>query len=366
VKPVLVVNSGSSSLKYQVIDAASGSALHSGLIERVTDHEQAFQQMVAELATTGIEIGSVGHRVVHGGSKFSEPTLITDTVIAEIEKLVPLAPLHNPGNLAGIRGGLRAFPGVKQVAVFDTAFHQSMPAASFRYAIDSALAEKHQIRRYGFHGSSHSFVSKAAAQFLGTETFTGIVLHLGNGGSACAVKDGKSINTSMGLTPLQGLVMGTRSGDIDPAIVMYLSRVAGLSLDEIDQSLNKNAGLAGLTGDSDLRDVERRAQEHDPIAQEALSIYALRVKHYIGAYLAQLGEIQAIVFTAGVGENSVEMREQICSGLEHLGIELDYELNSVRSKQSRVISTRESRIRVLVIPTNEELEIALQTAKLCY
>ena len=365
-KPVLVVNSGSSSLKYQVVDVASGSALHSGLIERVTDHEQAFQQMVAELATTGIEIGSVGHRVVHGGSKFSEPTLITDSVIAEIEKLVPLAPLHNPGNLAGIRGALRAFPGVKQVAVFDTAFHQSMPAASFRYAIDSALADKYQIRRYGFHGSSHSFVSKAAAQFLGTETFTGIVLHLGNGGSACAVKDGKSINTSMGLTPLQGLVMGTRSGDIDPAIVMYLSRVAGLSLDEIDQSLNKSAGLAGLTGDSDLRDVERRAQDRDPIAQEALAIYALRVKHYIGAYLAQLGKTQAIVFTAGVGENSVEMREQICSGLEHLGIELDYELNSVRSKQSRDISSRESKIRVLVIPTNEELEIALQTAKLCY
>ena len=365
-KPVLVVNSGSSSLKYQVIDVAAGSALHSGLIERVTDHEQAFEQMVAELETTGIEIGSVGHRVVHGGSRFSEPTLITDSVILEIEKLVPLAPLHNPGNLAGIRGALRAFPGVKQVAVFDTAFHQSMPAASFRYAIDSALAEKHQIRRYGFHGSSHSFVSKAAAQFLRTETFTGIVLHLGNGGSACAVKEGKSINTSMGLTPLQGLVMGTRSGDIDPAIVMYLSRVAGLSLDEIDQGLNKNAGLSGLTGDSDLRDVERRAQEHDPIAQEALSIYALRVKHYIGAYLAQLGEIQAIVFTAGVGENSVEMREQICSGLEHLGIELDYELNSVRSKQSRDISSRESKIRVLVIPTNEELEIALQTAKLCY
>jgi acetate kinase len=366
VNPVLVVNSGSSSLKYQVIDVAAGSAMHSGLIERVTDHEQAFRQMVAELATTGIDIGSVGHRVVHGGSKFSEPTLITDSVIAEIEKLVPLAPLHNPGNLAGIRGALRAFPGVKQVAVFDTAFHQSMPAASFRYAIDSALAEKHQIRRYGFHGSSHSFVSKAAAQFLGTETFTGIVLHLGNGGSACAVKDGKSINTSMGLTPLQGLVMGTRSGDIDPAIVMYLSRVAGLSLDEIDQSLNKNAGLAGLTGDSDLRDVQRRASEHDPIAQEALSIYALRVKHYIGAYLAQLGEIQAIVFTAGVGENSVEMREQICCGLEHLGIELDYELNTVRSKHSRDISSRESKIRVLVIPTNEELEIALQTAKLCY
>ena len=363
-KPVLVVNSGSSSLKYQVIDASSGSALHSGLIERVTDHEQAFQQMVAELVTTGIEIGSVGHRVVHGGSKFSEPTLITDSVIAEIEKLVPLAPLHNPGNLAGIRGALRAFPGVKQVAVFDTAFHQSMPAASFRYAIDSALADKHQIRRYGFHGSSHSFVSREAAQFLGTETFTGIVLHLGNGGSACAVKDGKSINTSMGLTPLQGLVMGTRSGDIDPAIVMYLSRVAGLSLDEIDQSLNKSAGLAGLTGDSDLRDVERRAQDHDPIAQEALAIYALRVKHYIGAYLAQLGKIQAIVFTAGVGENSVEMREQICSGLEHLGIELDYELNSVRSKQSRDIATAESKVRVLVIPTNEELEIAIQTSLL--
>lgn len=365
-KPVLVVNSGSSSLKYQVVDVETGSALHSGLIERVTDHSMAFGQMVEELTETGLEIGAVGHRVVHGGSKFSAPTLIDDEVIAAIEQLVPLAPLHNPGNLAGITGALQAFPGVKQVAVFDTAFHQSMPAASYKYAIDSALAEKHQIRRYGFHGSSHSFVSKAAAEFLGTETFTGIVLHLGNGGSACAVKGGKSINTSMGLTPLQGLVMGTRSGDIDPAVVMYLARVAGLTLDEIDQSLNKNAGLAGLTGDSDLRDVERRAQEHDPVAQEALAIYALRVKHYVGAYIAQLGEIQAIVFTAGVGENSVEMREQICSGLEHLGIELDYELNSVRSKQARDISTGGSKVRVLVIPTNEELEIALQTAKLCY
>ena len=365
-KPVLVVNSGSSSLKYQVVDIESGSSLHSGLIERVTDHAVAFEQMVSELSLTGLEIGAVGHRVVHGGSRFSAPTMIDQDVISAIEQLVPLAPLHNPGNLAGIKGALQAFPGVKQVAVFDTAFHQSMPAESYKYAIDSALAEKHQIRRYGFHGSSHSYVSKAAAKFLGTETFTGILLHLGNGGSACAVKDGNSINTSMGLTPLQGLVMGTRSGDIDPAVVMYLARVANLSLAEIDESLNKKAGLAGLTGDSDLRDVVRRAAEQDPVAQEALAIYALRVKHYVGAYIAQLGAIQAIVFTAGVGENSVEMREQICAGLEHLGIELDHELNSVRSNQPRDISTKSSKVRVLVIPTNEELEIALQTAELCY
>ncbi|MEY4989862.1 MAG: hypothetical protein RIS08_88 [Actinomycetota bacterium] len=362
-KPILVVNSGSSSLKYQVIDVDSNESLLSGLIERVTDHSAVFEQMVTELRSSGISPVAIGHRVVHGGSKFSQPVLIDERVLSEIESLVPLAPLHNPGNLAGIRAAFKAFPGLSQVAVFDTAFHQTMPPASYRYAIDRELEEKFGIRRYGFHGSSHAYVSRRAAAFLGQPTFNGIVLHLGNGGSACAVKHGKSINTSMGLTPLQGLVMGTRSGDIDPAIVLFLAN-QGLSLAEIDESLNKNAGLKGMTGDSDLRDVERRAQQKDVHAQQALAVYALRVKQYIGAYIAQLGEIDAVVFTAGVGENSSEMREQITAGLEHLGIELNYELNNERSKVERDVSSASSRVKVLVIPTNEELEIAIQTAAL--
>ena len=360
--PVLVVNSGSSSLKYQVVDTDSGESLVAGLIERVEDHSEAFAEMVMQLRASGVEPKAVGHRVVHGGEKFSAPAPIDASVIAAIEELIPLAPLHNPGNLAGIRGALAAFPGLPQVAVFDTAFHQTMEPSSYLYAIDRKLSETFGIRRYGFHGTSHSYVSKAAAKFLGKEKFTGIVLHLGNGGSACAVKDGKSENTSMGLTPLQGLVMGTRSGDIDPAIVMYLARVANMSLDEIDSSLNKDAGLKGLTGHSDLRDVQELASKGDKNAIEALEVYALRAKQYVGSYLAQLGEIDAIVFTAGVGENSSEMRAQICSGLEHLGIVLDGEKNSARQKGERDISATDSKIKVLVIPTNEELEIALQTS----
>ncbi len=362
-KPVLVVNSGSSSLKYQVIDVDTNESLLAGLIERVEDHSVAFEQMVSKLKDSGIAPVAIGHRVVHGGSKFSEPAIIDQSVLEEIESLIPLAPLHNPGNLAGIRGAMAAFPGLNQVAVFDTAFHQTMPPAAYRYAIDRELEDKYSIRRYGFHGTSHSYVSKRAARFLNQESFTGVVLHLGNGGSACAVLDGNSVNTSMGLTPLQGLVMGTRSGDLDPAIVMYLAN-QGLSLSQIDESLNKNAGLRGMTGDSDLRDVERRAQEHDRQAQEALSVYALRAKQYIGAYMAQLGSIDAIVFTAGVGENSSEMREQITAGLEHLGIELDYERNQLREKSEREISRPGSKVKVLVIPTNEELEIAIQAAQL--
>lgn len=363
-RPVLVVNCGSSSLKYQVVDVDTEQSLLAGLIERVQDHVVAFEQMVSELTASGITPMAIGHRVVHGGSKFSAPTLITDEVIATIAELVPLAPLHNPGNLAGIRGAIRAFPELPQVAVFDTAFHQSMPLAAYSYAIDAELSEKHGIRRYGFHGSSHAFVSRAAAKFLGQETFTGIVLHLGNGSSACAVKDGKSVNTSMGMTPLQGLVMGTRAGDIDPAIILHLSQVAGLSIAEIDQSLNQNSGLMGLTGDSDMRDVQDRAKQQDAIALSALAIYALRIKHYIGAYLAQLGQIDAIVFTAGVGENSAGMRQQVCEGLEHLGLELDQEKNFAADRQARDIAAQGSRVRILVIPTNEELEIALATADL--
>lgn len=361
-KPVLVVNSGSSSVKYQLIDVDSETALRSGLIERVTDHSEAFAQMLAEL--DGVVPVAVGHRVVHGGSEFSKPTLIDAGVLASIEALSSLAPLHNPGNALGIRAAMTGYPELPQVAVFDTAFHQSMPASSYRYAIDSELEKNFKIRRYGFHGSSHSFVARKAAEFLGkpADQFTGVILHLGNGASACAIKNGKSFDTSMGFTPLQGLVMGSRSGDIDPAIVAYLSREAGLNIDEIDASLNKNSGLLGMTGDADLRDVIARSDAGDQVATDALDVYAQRVKHYIGAYIAELGPIDAVVFTAGVGENSSAMRERIMRGLEHLGLQLSVEANEAPARGARSIAATDSSREILVIPTNEELEIAIQTA----
>lgn len=361
-RPVLVINSGSSSLKYQLVDVDTSAALDQGLIERVTDHRAAFTEMLQRLA--GPRPLAIGHRVVHGGSKFSAPTLVTESVLEAIDSLVPLAPLHNPGNAAGIRGAMAVFPDLPQVAVFDTAFHQSMPASSYRYAISSELEQKYGIRRYGFHGTSHAFVAGKAADYLGLEKteLNAIILHIGNGASACAVKEGKSFDTSMGMTPLQGLVMGTRSGDIDPAIVAYLERVAGMSIDQVDQSLNKDAGLQGMTSDSDLRDVEARASNSDRVAIEALEVYAQRAKHYIGAYLAEIGPIHALVFTAGVGENSSSMRRRIVSGLEHLGMELDAVANEVNSRTAREISSSRSKVKILVIPTNEELAIALEAA----
>ncbi|MFM1950557.1 MAG: hypothetical protein RL418_244 [Actinomycetota bacterium] len=362
-KPVLVINSGSSSLKYQLVDVETGEALDSGLIERVTNHAEAFQEMLGKLS--GPRPLAIGHRVVHGGSKFSAPTLVTDAVLSEIDQLSSLAPLHNPGNAAGIRGAMEIFGDLPQVAVFDTAFHQTMPASSFRYAIDAELESKFGIRRYGFHGTSHGYVAAKAAEFLGIpkDGFNGIILHIGNGASACAVKNGKSFDTSMGLTPLQGLVMGTRSGDIDPAIVAYLERVAGMNIDAIDQSLNKNAGLKGMTGDGDLRDVAARARAGDQVALDALAVYAQRVKHYIGAYLAEIGPIHAVVFTAGVGENSREMRQQIMEGLEHLGMEIDLHKNDARAKVPIDISASSSNVKILIVPTNEELAIAMQAAE---
>lgn len=357
-KPILVINSGSSSLKYQLVDVDSDESLDSGLIERVERHEDAFSQMLERLS--GPRPLVVGHRVVHGGSSFSVPTLINQGVISKIESLSALAPLHNPGNASGIRAAIATFPELPQVAVFDTAYHQTMPASSYRYAIDANLEKQFGVRRYGFHGSSYSYVSKRTAEFLGVEVenLNAIILHLGSGASACAVKKGVSFDTSMGLTPLQGLVMGSRSGDIDPAIIAYLERVAQMSIGEIDQSLNKNAGLKGMTGDSDLRDVESRAASGDRVAIEALEVYAQRIKHYIGAYLAEIGPIDALVFTAGVGENSALMRARVLDGLEHLGLGYDQELNAVPSAAPRQISS--SLVKVLVIPTNEELEIAQQ------
>lgn len=364
--PILVVNSGSSSVKYQVQDVHSGDSLLEGLIERVTDHDEAFKKMLAEIADSKIELSAVGHRVVHGGAKFSSPTVISEEVLAEIEALVPLAPLHNPGNLAGIRAARAAFPGLLQVAVFDTAFHQTMPASSYRYAIDQKLEKRFGVRKYGFHGTSYAFVANQSAKFLGIkqQDLNAVILHLGNGASACAVKSGISFNTSMGMTPLQGLVMGTRSGDVDPGIIFYLANEAGLSNAEIDKMLNTESGLKGLTGISDMRDISALAAAKDPLAQEALEIYTQRVRHYLGAYFAELGQLDAIVFTAGVGENSAEIRSMVCANLNALGIEIDEDLNQAKAKNNRDISLLGSRIRVLVIPTNEELEIANQTAAL--
>lgn len=393
---VLVVNSGSSSLKYQLVDVAAGEALATGLVERIgqgegrathtvphpsdgsggefrdelaiPDHDAAFSWMLGAFAEHGPSLHehapvAVGHRVVQGGARFFEPTVITDLVKINIDELSVLAPLHNPANLAGIVSAQHAFPDVPHVAVFDTAFHQTMPPASYTYAIDAEVAEKHRVRRYGFHGTSHRFVSRAAAAFLGrpVEELKLIVLHLGNGASACAVDGGRSVETSMGMTPLEGLVMGTRSGDVDPAVLLHLQRRAGLDVDEVDDLLNKRSGILGLGGHGDMRDLVAAAESGDARAELALEVYAHRIRSYVGAYAAQLGRVDAIVFTAGVGENAAEVRARSLAGLEGFGVELDAERNAVRARAARRISTDDARIQVLVVPTNEELEIARQT-----
>lgn len=365
-RPVLVINSGSSSLKYQVVDVDQEQSLLAGTIERVSNHEEAFGEMLEQLGQSGLKPIAVGHRVVHGGERFSEPTVITDAVEDAIEQLSPLAPLHNPGNLAGIRAARKAFPDLTQVAVFDTAFHQSMPEHSYRYAIDRELADRLGIRRYGFHGSSHSYVSRKAAEFLGVSlsSFNAIVLHLGNGASVCAIEGGKSVDTSMGMTPLQGLVMGSRSGDIDPGIIFYLMREAGMDSAEVDELLNKRSGMLGLTGVSDFRDVSEKASAADEKAQLALEIFSHRARHYLGGYLAQLSRCDAVIFTGGVGENAAAVREAICRNLETLGIAIDTAKNLERKAEARDISLAESKVKILVVPTNEELEIALQSAAL--
>lgn len=397
---VLVVNSGSSSLKYQLIEVERSETLASGLVERigrgvgharhrhegpendslgstwdaaveVADHEAAFAVMLEAFAAHGPSLEAhapiaVGHRVVQGGARFFEPTVITPLVKINIDELSALAPLHNPANLEGIEAAQRAFPDVPHVAVFDTAFHQTMPPAAYTYAIDRELAAKHRIRRYGFHGTSHRFVSRAAAAFLErpVEELRMIVLHLGNGASACAVAEGRSIETSMGMTPLEGLVMGTRSGDIDPAVLLHLERRAGLDADGLDHLLNSQSGILGLSGHADMRDLVAARAAGDETSALALDVYAHRVRSYVGAYAAQLGRVDAIVFTAGVGENSPVVRELALAGLEGFGVELDAERNRARGGEARRISTEASKTAVLVVPTNEELEIARQTLEL--
>jgi acetate kinase len=335
----------------------------------VPDHGAAFRAMIdafEQHGPAGIEdsVDAVGHRVVHGGARFFAPTVVTPQVEKDIGELAEYAPLHNPANLAGIQAAEAAFPRVPHVAIFDTAFHQTMPPEAYTYAIDVAVAEKYRIRRYGFHGTSHKYVSEKAAAFLGLplERSRIIVLHLGNGASACAVENGRSIDTSMGFTPLQGLVMGTRSGDLDPAIVFQLARFGGITLEDLDELLNKRSGLLGLAGSADLRDVRKAADAGDRDAQIALDVYCHRIKHYVGAYLAKLGGADAIVFTAGVGENAPGIREGALAGLEELGIRVDPERNRADDRGERRISADDSRVAVLVIPTNEELEIARQTA----
>ncbi|GAA3359390.1 acetate kinase [Streptomyces antimycoticus] len=370
---VLVLNSGSSSVKYQLLDMADGSRPASGIVERigegpVADHAAALKQVADELAAQGLgldspELAAVGHRVVHGGTRFTEPTLITDEVVEEIAKLIPLAPLHNPANVTGIKVARALRPDLPQVAVFDTAFHSTIPEAAARYAIDVDTADRWGVRRYGFHGTSHAYVSRATAALLGKDPaeVNTIVLHLGNGASASAVRGGVCVETSMGLTPLEGLVMGTRSGDIDPAAIFHLSRVGGMSTDEIDTLLNKRSGLAGLCGDNDMREIGRRMGEGDQAAQLAFDIYIHRLRKYVGAYTAVLGRVDAIAFTAGVGENSAAVREAAMRDLTAFGIEVDGVRNALRSATARLISTESSRVAVAVVPTDEELEIAGQT-----
>ncbi len=366
---IFVVNSGSSSIKYQLVDLDSETAIVSGLVERigepgsaVADHEAGMRVVLAALGA-GHEITAVGHRVVHGGSLFASATVITAEVEAAIDLLSALAPLHNPANLLGIRAARLALPEVPHVAVFDTAFHQTLPAAAYTYAIDAALAAEHGVRRYGFHGTSHKYVSERAASFLDRplESLKTIVLHLGNGASACAIDGGRSVETSMGMTPLEGLVMGTRSGDIDPAALIHLHRQAGLGFDELDTLLNRRSGLLGLTGSGDMREVQDAAAAGDQVAEGARAVYRHRVRRYLGAYLVHLGGLDVIVFTAGVGENDAQLRQVTLAGLEFLGIVIDQERNAAVSREPRRISADDSPVAVLVIPTNEELEIARQS-----
>ena len=391
---VLVINTGSSTIKYQLLDLPEGDGdpevLAAGLVDRIgdqgatlkhrtaeheltvddpiDDHEAGFRRMLDASVQTGTpqDLTAVGHRVVHGGERFDGPVLVDDDVLAAIHDLTPLAPLHNPSNALGIEVARRLHPDLPQVAVFDTAFHRTMPPRAYRYAVPRELAARYAIRRFGFHGTSHQYVSRKAAQHLGRPLaeLDLITLHLGNGASATAVAGGRSVDTSMGLTPLPGLVMGTRSGDIDPAVVFHLHREAGMDLDEIETMLTRKGGLLGLAGAGDLREVRRRIEAGDAAAAEALDILCYRVRSYIGAYAAALGRVDAIVFTAGIGENDAQLRAQVCAGLEGFGVRVDDERNTAGGRGVRDVSASDSRVRVLVVPTDEELEIARQALSL--
>jgi acetate kinase len=392
---IFVVNSGSSSIKYQLFKMPFENPVCSGLVERIglenstithkifseqgekvikktvdlPGHEEGLKE-VASLLTdseTGVikkpaEIAVVGHRVVHGGETFAATTIITRKVKEKIQKLFPLAPLHNPANYLGIEVAERIFTKAKQVAVFDTAFHQTLPSKAFTYAIPKSFYKDHHIRVYGFHGTSHKYVSGRAIEYLKRPATKLITIHLGNGCSMTAVENGNSVDTSMGFSPLTGLVMGTRSGDIDPSVIFYLINQLGYDPEQVNTLLNKRSGMLGLSGFSDMRDIGKAVLEGNAEATLAMDLYAYRIKKYIGSYAAVLNGVDAIVFTAGVGENDVQTRQRICDGMQFLGIHLDGEKNKMLSTSIREINKDDSPVKILIIPTNEELEIARQ----CY
>lgn len=391
---VLVLNSGSSSVKFQLVNpenSATDAPLVSGLVEQVGEPmgavtvktggeghkeeleipthsfglERAFEIMHDHgVGPQDVDVIAVGHRVVHGGKLFSEPQLITDQIESMIEDLIPLAPLHNPANLDGIRVARAILPNIPHVAVFDTAFFNHMPPAAALYAINNEVTSQYDIRRYGFHGTSHEFVSQQVPKLLDRDPgqVHQITLHLGNGASAAAIRNGRAIDTSMGLTPLAGLAMGTRSGDIDPGIIFHLARQAGMSIDEIDNLLNKQSGVKGLAGVNDFRILRERIQNEDQDAWLAYNIYIHALRRFIGAYMIALGRVDAITFTAGVGENDTEVRQDSLYNLDMYGIHFDKEANLSPSRESRMISTRTSPVKVFVVPTNEELAIAQKSA----
>lgn len=388
---ILVLNSGSSSVKFQIFEMDTCVSIVSGLIEQIGEENSsvslkllngeeiktsqkisthaeglsiATSMLIEQKVISSLdELDGIGHRVVHGGSYFSKATLVDEDVIEKITKLISLAPLHNPAHLDGINVALKLSPKVPNVTVFDTAFHQSIPNFAYMYALPYKFYEEDGVRKYGFHGTSHKYVAAQAAKLLNKELseLNAITLHLGNGGSVTAIEKGKSIDTSMGLTPLEGLIMGTRSGDLDPAILFYLAREKKFDINTLDRILNKESGLKGICGANDMRQIHKMNEEGDEKAQLALEMFYYRLKKYIGSYSAILGQVDCIVFTGGIGENDDIARANSCKNLENLGIKLDLAKNSIRSKEARLISTEDSKVKVFVIPTNEELEIAIQT-----
>lgn len=394
---ILVINAGSSSIKYQLIDMNTKLPLSSGIVERIglkegilthktfingtenkiketfpiPNHTVGLERVAELLVDKEIgviadpsEIQAVGHRLVHGGEAFTKTVLITDDVKAKVKELFPLAPLHNPANLTGVEVAEKVFPHASQIGVFDTAFHQTMPKVAYRYAIPTEMYENMGIRKYGFHGTSHKFVSQKAIEYLGKNETKIITIHIGNGASMAAVKNGVSVDTTMGIGPLSGLIMGTRSGDIDPSIIFYLVEQKGYSINEVSDVLNKKSGMIGLTGDTDMRDIETRVLNGDAAAVLSYKMYAYRIKQYIGNYTAAMNGLDAIVFTAGIGENDSLVRKIVCEDMEYFGISMDEEKNKIRNNKIREINKEGAKTKVLIIPTNEELEIAEQSFEL--
>ncbi len=390
---ILVINSGSSSIKYQLFNMPQEEVICSGLVERIglndaeihykseknkidevldiPNHKVGLEKVVNLLLDEKVgvikstsEVEAVGHRVVHGGSTFSDTTIINQEVKDQIKKLFSLAPQHNPANYEGIVVAETMFPNAKQIAVFDTAFHQTIPVEAYKYAIPNKFFEEHKIRKYGFHGTSHKYVSEKVIEYLGIENSKIITIHLGNGCSMVAVKNGKSIETSLGFGPVTGLIMGSRSGEIDHAIIFHLVNNLGYTLDDVNSMLQKESGMFGLTGFSDLRDIEAEAEKGNKDCQLALDMSAYKIKKYIGSYTAAMNGLDAIVFTAGIGENSVVIRKLVCTNMEYFGIELDVEKNNIRAKKLTEIHTETSKTKILIVPTNEEVEIAKQSFEL--